>query len=353
MADTKTNTSTIASFTDNSIGALGKFDRPINMIIEEESDICRKKGQFDKLLYNVAKSDKFAEAYFLENEMGYLSAVNEGEQGDAMLAKEVAKKYIEHTEFKGDCIINKTLIEDSNRSEIEKRVRKLIRSYWATRNAFAQMGLYSGAAGTMNFAGRNFTLTTADGKNLFAKDHVYGDSGSQPNYFHSVRASIDSGFIAELLSALAVKGRQMKSENGDPLGYTFNKIVIPGNSFKLEKAVREAIGTPYAPGGNLNDINIVHGGWQLVVLPNWAETSNKIILMSDEANEALGGSMFYDRIPFGVQKDKQFDRKDDLCLHGRARMSLVHNTYKHVLMCDIPKEAYGESDTPPSEGIEL
>lgn len=347
MADTKTQVSNIG--VAGSIGALGKFERPINMIIEEETNLCRQKSQFDKLLYNVAKSDKFSEAYFLENELDLLTAVTEGNKADAQAAVEKAKKYIDHMEFKGDCILSRTLIEDSNRNEISKRVRKLVRSYWATRNKFAQVGLFNGTSATVNFATQDFDLTTADGKPLFSKEHPILDA-TQANYFHCVETSWDSSAVAELLAALAVKGRQMLSENGEPMGYTFNKIIIPGNTFKLEKAVREVIGTPYSPGNDHNNINIVHGGWQLVVLPAWTADSNKIIIMSDEANENLGGSMFYDRMPFDVQKDLQFDRNDELCLHGRARMSLVHNTYKHVIMCDL---CTSDPTSPTSEEISL
>ena len=213
--------------------AIGKFDKPIRIIIEEESNLCRSQGQYDRLIYNVANSDRFAEAYFLENELGILSAVDEGGEGAELSSKEVAKHFVEHTEFKGDCIINKTLIEDSNRNEIAKRVRKLIRSYWLTRNEFAQQALYKGTADSMTFAGKSFNLTTSDGKSLFNKAHTYGvgaQAGVQSNiYYYANDRAVDSDMIAELMSAMAVMGRQMKSENDDALGYSFNKIIIPGN----------------------------------------------------------------------------------------------------------------------------
>ena len=321
------------------IAAIGKFDRPIRMIIEEETNLCRKKNQFDKLIYNVAKSDKFAEAYFVENELGYLKAVDEGSAGDELSSKEVAKQFIQHTEFKGDCKLSRTLIEDSNKNEISKRVRKLIRSYWATREAFAQAGLYNGESATMTFAQKSFDLKTADGLALFHNAHKWGTGTStQSNNYHYKLASgskVDSSLVAELMSFLSVMGRQMKSESGEPMGYTYNRIYVPGNRFKLESAVRQVIGTPYAPGSDKNDINVTHGGWQLIVLPNWAAENDEFIIGSEEANENLGGSMFYDRTPFDVQRADQFNTNDELILHGRARMSLVHNTYKHLLKCKI------------------
>lgn len=337
------------------IATIGKFDRPIRMIIEEETNLCRKKNQFDKLIYNVANSEKFAEAYFLENELGLLKAVDEGGEGDQLSSKEIAKQYIEHTEFKGDCFLSRTLIEDSNRNEISKRVRKLIRSYWATRSEFAQAGLYNGASETMTFAGKTFSLKTADGKALFHNAHTYGtgsDAGTQSNNYHYVSTKgIDSSMVAELMAYMAVAGRQMKSENGKPMGYTFNRIYIPGSCFKLEQAVRQIIGTQYSPGNENNDINTMHGGWQLIVLPNWATTENVFIVGSEEANENLSGSMFYDRTPFDVQRADQFNTKDELILHGRARMSLVHNSYKHLQMCKIVSAA--PSGTVTSSAITL
>lgn len=319
--------------------AIGKFDKPIKIIIEEESNLCRSQGQYDRLIYNVANSDRFAEAYFLENELGILSAVDEGGEGAELSSKEVAKHFVEHTEFKGDCVINKTLVEDSNRNEIAKRVRKLIRSYWLTRYEFAQQALYKATASSMTFAGKNFDLTTADGKPLFSKDHTYGEgegAGVQSNiYYYANERAVDSDMIAELMSAMAVIGRQMRSENGTPLGYTFNKIYIPGNRWALENAVRRAIGTQYRPGSSDNDVNIIAGGWQLVVLPLWESDTDCFIIQSDESNRYNGGSMFYDRTPFQITRNDQFDRNDNILLHGRARMSIVHNSYKHLMMCSL------------------
>ncbi len=336
--------------------SIGKFDRPIRMLIEEESDLCRKQGRYDKLIYNVVNSDRFAEAYFLENELGLLSAVDEGAAGEELSSKEVAKYYVEHTEFKGDCIINKTLIEDSNRNEIAKRVRKLIRSYWLTRYEFAQKALYKGLEGEMSFAGKSFELKTADGRSLFNKAHTYGvgaDAGVQSNnYYYANSSPVDSDMIAELMSAMAVQGRQMRSENGTPLGYTFNKIFIPGNRWALEGAVRRAIGTQYQPGGSDNDINVIAGGWQLVVLPLWESDTDRFILESDESNKYNCGSMFYDRTPFQITRNDQFDRNDNVLLHGRARMSVVHNSYKHLMMCSIVGKSGSAYDAASSEGVD-
>ncbi|MBR2460903.1 MAG: hypothetical protein IKB34_06715 [Clostridia bacterium] len=331
-------TSNVGYSTDTN-ASIGKFDRPIRIIIEEESNLCRQQGQYDKLIYNVASSDRFAEAYFLENELGILNAVDEGDTGAELSSKEIARHYVEHTEFKGDCVINKTLIEDSNRNEIAKRVRKLIRSYWLTRNEFAQQALYKGIAPSMTFAGKTFNLTTADGKSLFNKLHTYGTgdtAGTQSNsYYYANTAPVDSDMIAELMSAMAVMGRQMKSESGTPLGYTFNKIYIPGNRWALENAVRRAIGTQFRPGTSDNDINVLAGGWQLIVLPLWESDVDRFIIQSDESNRYNGGSMFYDRTPFQISRNDQFDRNDNILLHGRARMSVVHNSYKHLMMCSL------------------
>ena len=78
MADSITKTST-AGFSTSVNAALGKFDRPINMIIEEETNLCKQKSQFDKLLYTVAPSTKFAEAYFMEDELEKYKALTGGE----------------------------------------------------------------------------------------------------------------------------------------------------------------------------------------------------------------------------------------------------------------------------------
>ena len=316
---------------------IGKFDKPISVIIEDETDLCRKREGFDKAIYNVATSDSFAESYFLENELGILSAVSEGEAGIELSSKELYKQYVEHTEFKGDCFINKTLIEDSNRNEIAKRVRKLIRSYWMTRNEFAQRGLFEAENPTMQFAGKTFKLTTPDGLPLFHKLHPFmnGNAFQSNVFYHIHEGSVDSGVMESLLSALAILGRQMLTEDGKPRGFCFNTIYIPSNRWALEAAIRRVIGTQNINGYSSNNVGIMSGGWKLVVLPLWTSSTDKFIIGSDEANRNDCGSMFYDRTPFQVTRNDQFDINDNVLIHGRARMSLVHNNYKHFMLCHI------------------
>jgi hypothetical protein len=85
---------------------------------------------------------------------------------------------------------------------------------------------------------------------LFSSEHRCGDGSEyeiQSNYFYGNIFSSGSSTsrvasaeqFEESLTKLAVKLRNMKDENGDPLGYTADTLILPGNRPIVESIVRK------------------------------------------------------------------------------------------------------------------
>jgi hypothetical protein len=135
----------------------------------------------------------------------------------------------------------------------------------------------------------------------------------------------------ESLYALASKLRNMKDERGEPMGYTADTIVIPGNNPKLESIVRKVCGSYGATGTGYNDINLHYGNWNLVVLPSWQPTDRRIMVMSSEANKNLCGNMFFNRIPLTVTNWVD-NHTGNYIWNGRCRFGVGFGTYKHIIL---------------------
>jgi len=323
---------------------IGKIASAVCAYIESESDLLAKRGTYADLLYNVQKSNHATEALVSSNEFGTLPIVEEGGKAGTLTMKELRKIIISHHQFLGEFIVTETMIEDSNFAEMERISRNMVRSYYRTRNKFAEAAILGGLAGSFVFAGKTHSAKAIDGISLFNVGHLYTeDDLTQSNRFSDVRGSgvdCDAAYLADALTVLASKGRMFKDEVGDPTGYLFDTILIPGGNGKLEANIKKAVGTFNVPGSSNNDINLQYGLWNIVTLPDWTSNKNEFILMSSDANRQLSGNVFFDRVPFGVRSTPIIDTAS-LKSVGRARMGIGFGSYKHIL--HFESLAYGET----------
>lgn len=323
---------------------IGKIASAVCAYIESESDLLAKRGTYADLLYNVQKSNHATEALVSSNEFGTLPIVEEGGKAGTLTMKELRKIIISHHQFLGEFIITDTMIEDSNFAEMERISRNMVRAYYRTRNKFAEAAILGGLAGQYVFAGKTHDAKAIDGVSLFSVNHKYTeDDLIQSNRFSDVRASgvdCDAAYLADALNVLVSKGRMFKDEVGDPTGYLFDTILVPGGNGKLEAKLKTAVGTYQVPGSGNNDINLQYGLWNIVTLPDWTSTKDEFILMSSDANKQLSGNVFFDRVGFNVRGTPVIDTASFKNV-GRARMGIGFGSYKHILHFETL--AYGES----------
>lgn len=320
----------------------GKIETPIRMIIEHESDLMKeKKGPLD-WLFNVETSNRFGEAIMGGNEFDVFRATAEGGRAENDAPQDTFKKFIEHIQFMKSFTITAEMMEDAISgvpADGKLRAQNFTRAYYKTRHKIATHVLAEAAEkkASTTFAGsKEISLTGPDDRPLFSTNHKVGIEGdTQSNIFSGSGIFTDASAFSDALAEAAVNFRNMKDENGDPLGYTPDTIILPGNNASVEKLVKEVIGTEQAS-GNGSYINTQYGNWSLVILPNWLVEegdANKIMLMSNEANEALRGNMFFNRIPLTIDSGKD-PYSSNYFWVGRCRFGIGFGSYKHIMLLE-------------------
>ncbi len=327
-------------------GAVGKLETPIKMIIEHESDLLTGKGGICDWLFNVEKSNKFGETIIGQNDFDVFKAADEGAAAEQDGIAESYKKFIEHIQFMKEFVISAEMMEDANygiANDAKRRAENFARAYHKTRNKICEAALYSATNASVDIAGTTIDLTTGDGLPLFSSKHKWGTSantgtqksGSQSNYFYGQLFSSDgiptASAFEEILSECGMKLRSMKDENGDPLGYSADTIILPGNRSTLETVAKKVCGSFGEPGTGYNDINLHFGKWNIIVLPNWQPIDDRFMIMSSEANKNLAGNMFFNRVPLTVTNWVDH-HTGNYIWNGRCRFGVGFGTYKHIIL---------------------
>ena len=322
--------------------AIGKLETPIKMVIEHESDALTRKGGICDWLFNVEKSNRFGETIVGQNEFDVFKATEEGAAAEGDTVSETYRKFIEHIQFMKEFTITAEMMEDANYgvgADAKRRAENFTRAYYKTRHKICEYALASGTLTEGSFAGAALDLTAPDGEALFSSTHKWGGgagvSGTQSNYYFgnifSRGEGASSAVFEQSLYELASVLRNMKDENGEILGYTADTIILPGNRPLAEQIVKKVCGSEGTVGSANNDINLHYGNWNVVIMPGWQTTEDKLMLMSSEANRNLSGNMFFNRVPLTVTNWVD-NHTGNYVWGGRCRFGVGFGTYKHILL---------------------
>lgn len=314
----------------------GKFEHPIKMLIENESNACEKAEKVLNTLFNVEKSNRYAETIIGESDFDTFQSVKEGQGAENDSVETTFKKTIEHITFMKEFTITKEMADDSKigiSANIKSKPRKFVRAYYKTRSKLAAWALINGTKTSAVFNKATVDLTTADGLSLFNDAHEYANpdmEGTQSNYFYGDISS-EPAKLEAALGELANKLRNFKDENGEVMEYIADIVIVPCNRPKLEAMVKKVVGSERTVGSNNNDINTQYGNWTIVVLPGWETTDDRLMVMSSEANENLYGNMFYNRIPLDIRSNID-DHTRNYFWNGYCRFGVGFNTWKHIAL---------------------
>ena len=335
--------------------AIGRLETPIKMLIEHESDLLTKKGGICDWLFNVEKSSKFGETIAGHNEFDVFKAAAEGSGAELDTLAGTYYKFIEHIQFMKEFVITAEMMEDAVNgiaADAKRRAQNFTRAYYKTINKICEAALTSGTNSSCEFSGATIDTTAYDGLPLFNKSHKWGSSatktGTQSNYYYGDVFASGSGraystaVFEEALYELSVKMRNMKDENGEPLGYTADTIILPGNKPMAELIARKVCGTERSLGNNYNDINLHFGNWNVVILPDWQSEDDRVMIMSSEANKNLCGNMFFNRIPLTVTNWVD-NHTGNYIWNGRCRFGVGFGSYKHILLAVDSTSEVGNS----------
>ena len=322
--------------------ACGRLETPIKMVIEHESDLLAKKGGICSWLFNVEKSGRFGETIVGQSEFNVFSATLEGAGAENDTVVETYRKFIEHIQFMKEFTISAEMMEDANygiAQDVKRLAENFTRAYYKTINKICEHALANATSHYSNFARANLDLRAPDEKPLFYSNHTYGidAAGTQSNYFWGdiFRSGADRTaspeVFEEALTELSIKLRNMKDENGEPLGYSADTIILPGNRLVAESIAKKVCGSEFTLGSASNEINLCYGNWNIVIMPGWHTTDDRAIIMSSEANKNLSGNMFFNRVPLTVTNWVDH-HTGNYIWNGRCRFGVGFGSYKHILL---------------------
>ena len=333
--------------------AIGKLETPIKMLIEHESNVQTKRGGICDWLFNIERSNKFGETIIGQNEFDVFQAVNEGGRGENDSIVETYRKFIEHIQFMKEFTITAEMMEDANfgvAQDAKRRAENFTRAYYKTMHKICEYALANATSTTGTFAKATIDLTTPDGLPLFCCEHKYGinPENTQSNYFYGNifktgeedSRTYSTSTFEMALGNLSSRMRNMRDENGEPLGYTADTIILPGNRPMAEAITKKVCGSEGALGNGYNDINLQYGNWNIVIMPGWQTTDDRLMIMSSEANKNLSGNMFFNRVPLTVTNWVDH-HTGNYIWGGRCRFGVGFGNYKHILLAiDSAEEVY-------------
>ncbi|HWR30606.1 MAG TPA: hypothetical protein VN631_12335 [Negativicutes bacterium] len=302
------------------------------VLTEIIADVDNGKTNDDAVLeaiYNVKKSKKFGERTGGMTEFSSFDIVDEGGVAPQDELQEGFAKLIQHYAFSKGFTITREMIDDGRLDDAKIIAKNYMKAYKRSKLEFATKCLVTEGANFV-YGTRTLDKTTGDAKGLFATDHPGKKSGvaAQSNVFTNAL-----GTDIVMLNRLANIGRNFKNESGVINGYTFDTLIIPGNVPDLEETANRIIGTTLVVGSPNNDINTQKGKWRLIVNHRWEAPTGKkpYILMSSEANEALQGSVFYNRVDLDIANEVDLKTRN-LDWSGYCRFSAGHFNWRHMIL---------------------
>lgn len=322
----------------------GKFEHPIKALIENESNLCEKNKTILDVLYNVEKSNRYAETIIGESDFDTFMAKEEGQGAENDSVEKTYDKTISHVEFAKEFTITRKMADDAKfgmGANMKNKPKKFVRAYYKTRIKLAAEALINATSASMVFNRATVDLTVGDKLPLFSSKHTYATEKmkgkTQSNYFWGDLSS-DSAVFEKALATLANKLRNFKDENGEIMGYTADLLIIPCNRPDLEMMAKKTIGSERTAGTDHNDINTQYGNWTLVVLDGWESDRDEIMVMSSEANENLLGNMFFNRVKLDITNGIDPHTRN-FFWNGYCRMGVGFTTWKHILRAVDSSEA--------------
>ena len=308
------------------------FWKPVAQVLNAVLlDTDSEQTEYDKLVGQMTvekKSKKYAEKQSSLTSLSNFEITNEGDVAAMDDFQEGTPKLIVHNTFTKEVAMTKEMLDDGDIDGMKTIAQQMVKAYKRTRCQFAT-NFISTEGSTFSMGSRSgLDRSTGDGKAMFATDHnsVIPTVGVQSNVF-------TNAFSPDILIRLASIGRNFKNESGDVTGYAFNKILIPGNCWQLEETIKRLIASDHIISSDYNDVNTQKGKWELVVDPLWeaAAGTAPYILISDEANKAYNGVVFYDRIALDVKNEVDIHSRN-LIYNGYARMGIGCNNWRAFIM---------------------
>jgi phage major head subunit gpT-like protein len=295
----------------------GKTAYALKAIIEAKEEEFEKTSQI-KNIFKMVESTHWAEQY--QQLLGGEGFAPVGEAG-AYPEDDIAEGYnkvIQADTWKDMFVVTQEAIEDEQLGIIEKKAKGFSLLYGRTRELFAAHMLWGGVGTSITHGKgafkRAFDTTCMDGLALFHAAHTSksGKTGTQSNLFANA-------FSYDALSYIQQKMMNYTDDDGNLLNIMPDTIII-GSDPMLYKAVCQVTGSEYDPDNANNAINHQSGLWNIIRWPyldQYAANASAWFLLDSQANDALDGLIFQDRVPLTVRST--IESNDNNAWRARAR----------------------------------
>lgn len=299
----------------------GKCQFPIKSFIEKKGEGFEQESVL-KQLFRFDTSNNFAESYHSDTAADNFEPVGEGGAYPTNGTQESYSQFLEAMTWKSRFVVTQEMVEDNKIGDMKKKANQLMTAYRRTREEFGR-ALYAGALlGTsVNYGGRLFKTTSADGVSLFSKVHpsILG-KGNQSNLY-------SNGFTAENLGKIETEMQNRKGDNGELLSVCPDTIWIP-NDAALKNDVFAAIGADKDPATSNNACNYHFGRWNVIVDPYLTKLLAQLgissykpwFLLDSQFLQDQDGAVFVDRKKLNIVS-KIDDNNDNNLWDGRARFT--------------------------------
>lgn len=310
----------------------GNCQAPIRMFIEERGEAFEQQSVL-KDLFLMGSSDNFGDMLTSMTAMDGFQPVGENGAYPTDGMQEGFSKFLKYETWKDSFSISAEMIEDGKLLDLKKQPAAFMTSYGRTREQFGA-ALYAGAisgAKTVDFRGKKFDITAADGMPMFHTAHPPKVKGAKQCNLFSNEFSIDALDRAETAMHL------FRGDDDNILEVAPDVILIPENA-ETKRAVFAAIGADKDPITANNAFNYQYGRWTVIT---WSYLNQFLakglkpwVLMDSKYNKTYGGAVWNDRIPLAVRSTVD-ENTDANVWRGRSRFNATFNDWRFACVGGI------------------
>ena len=298
----------------------GNSQAPIRSYVMKRAEAFEQESLLPKL-FRMERSRHWAEQYGGETAMENFVPVGEGGSYPLTGFEESFQKTLVNETWKQSFAITRELVDDAQLGKMKQRANKLMTSYYRTREMFGRSLYAGGLLGTeVQIGGKKFSTASADGKKLFATDHIAKVKGNkQSNAFAGE-------FTAANLDAVETMMQNTKGDNGELLAIAPDTILIP-NDAALKRKVFEVVGADKEPDSGNNGFNFQFGRWNVIVDPYLTMALQQLgvetapwILLDSKFIQENDGAIWQDRVKLELSSEID-DNNDNNKWKGYARFT--------------------------------
>lgn len=298
----------------------GNTQAPIRSYVMKRAEAFEQESLLPKL-FRMERSRHWAEQYGGETAMENFVPVGEGGSYPLTGFEESFQKTLVNETWKQSFAITRELVDDAQLGKMKQRANKLMTSYYRTREMFGRSLYAGGLLGTeVQIGGKKFSTASADGKKLFATNHIAKVKGNtQSNAFAGA-------FTAANLDAVETMMQNTKGDNGELLAIAPDTILIP-NDAALKRQVFTVVGADKDPDSGDNGFNFQFGRWNVIVDPYLTMALQQLgvatapwILLDSKFIQENDGAIWQDRVKLELSSEID-DNNDNNKWKGYARFT--------------------------------